>query len=826
MMNNYFYLRRNIVVMAIMLLAMFYADNAWAQMGVNLGTRNYFVDLIEESHRFNYLDNSGELTRSDLDTQGWPATDFHWIYDARPYGEWTGTLDDPEAYRVNYEGVYKASFTGKADISKGTPEAPLTVENVVYNSTTNTTTFDVVMGPKGDHHGLFFVSFTNTQRTPTSPIGSGITDLKVIRPGYDVNTTQRFTNAILDLLNSIDFAAHRHLGTQEINSWAPTYPVQTEWSERKLDTDASQGGMRGIPEKYGWSYEVIVELANTTQTDPWILIPIAASDDYISQLASFLKSNLNSGLTPNIELSNEVWNSIFPQYDYLEAWANDLGIGVNEAYGRRTAQAALIFESVYGAGSLNNDVKVVFAYHAPLLKWEVEPALTYVQNNFREPGTLFWTISRQLYFEYAGRKPTPSVPELISGFYDDIDSQTAADRTNEASRSDWVNAAAAWGIPGGVSSYEGGPHTPSGGSTTNLDNEITANRVPEMGDVMRYNVMDSWWDQGGGLAMQFTLNGNYSRWGCWGATDDLYFPDRNHKMQAVRDLVAASSGGNQSPTVSITSPADGATFSSGSSVSITASASDADGSVSQVDFYANGNLIGSDESAPYESTLSAASDGTYSLTAVATDDQGAQTTSSAVSITIGSSTEDSMISQIDLTFRTRGPHNDAYADVTITSGGAPLEGASVTVTWSGPVSATATQSTGSNGVASFEQRRYGSGTITITIDDVVLSGYVWDQSSSEVSASGSSSSGARLSQEGHIATQSEIVVYPNPANDRFSIKHQDQVLGVKAFDLIGKRVLLEPTSDQTYDIQSLQAGIYMLEVLTEQGTIHQRLIKK
>jgi chitinase len=95
-------------------------------------------------------------------------------------------------------------------------------------------------------------------------------------------------------------------------------------------------------------------------------------------------------------------------------------------------------------------------------------------------------------------------------------------------------------------------------------------------------------------------------------------------------------GGNVFPSVSISSPANGATFTTGSNITINASASDSDGSVSKVDFYSGTTLLGTDTSSPYSFTWNAVAAGSYSLTAKATDNQSAVTTSSAVSITVGS----------------------------------------------------------------------------------------------------------------------------------------------------------------------------------------------
>ena len=96
-------------------------------------------------------------------------------------------------------------------------------------------------------------------------------------------------------------------------------------------------------------------------------------------------------------------------------------------------------------------------------------------------------------------------------------------------------------------------------------------------------------------------------------------------------------GGNQAPTVAITAPANNASFAAGSTIQIAANAADADGSVSQVEFFRNGASIGIDASAPYAATWSNAATGSYTLTARATDNQGASTTSATVSVTVAAS---------------------------------------------------------------------------------------------------------------------------------------------------------------------------------------------
>ncbi|WP_299551674.1 Ig-like domain-containing protein [Seonamhaeicola sp.] len=94
---------------------------------------------------------------------------------------------------------------------------------------------------------------------------------------------------------------------------------------------------------------------------------------------------------------------------------------------------------------------------------------------------------------------------------------------------------------------------------------------------------------------------------------------------------------NQTPTVSITSPSDGATFTAGDNVAIAATASDADGTITKVEFFQGSTKLGEATSSPYSYTWANVTQGNYALTAVATDNNSAATTSAIVNITVNAS---------------------------------------------------------------------------------------------------------------------------------------------------------------------------------------------
>ncbi|WP_082115898.1 glycosyl hydrolase family 18 protein [Hymenobacter terrenus] len=95
---------------------------------------------------------------------------------------------------------------------------------------------------------------------------------------------------------------------------------------------------------------------------------------------------------------------------------------------------------------------------------------------------------------------------------------------------------------------------------------------------------------------------------------------------------------NTAPTVSLTGPANDASFTAPASLTLTATAADADGAVAKVEFFNGATLLGTSTTSPYSYTWTGAAAGTYSLTAKATDNAGATTTSAAVSVTVTTGT--------------------------------------------------------------------------------------------------------------------------------------------------------------------------------------------
>ena len=100
--------------------------------------------------------------------------------------------------------------------------------------------------------------------------------------------------------------------------------------------------------------------------------------------------------------------------------------------------------------------------------------------------------------------------------------------------------------------------------------------------------------------------------------------------------VCAVSSTNVPPTVSLTAPAASSVYAAPATITLTANATDSDGTIAKVEFYQGTTLLGQALTAPYTYTWTGVAGDAYSLTAKATDNGNANTTSAAVAILVQS----------------------------------------------------------------------------------------------------------------------------------------------------------------------------------------------
>jgi len=114
-----------------------------------------------------------------------------------------------------------------------------------------------------------------------------------------------------------------------------------------------------------------------------------------------------------------------------------------------------------------------------------------------------------------------------------------------------------------------------------------------------------------------------------------------NESQPYSLIITGGEGGtvNPTPSVFVTSPVDGASFAKGSSITVSAEATDlvyggGVGLVSKVEFFAGGTKFAEDTSAPYTVLWTPSGSGGYVITAKATDSEGAVRTSTPITLTI------------------------------------------------------------------------------------------------------------------------------------------------------------------------------------------------
>ncbi|MBI3882602.1 MAG: NPCBM/NEW2 domain-containing protein, partial [Verrucomicrobia bacterium] len=137
--------------------------------------------------------------------------------------------------------------------------------------------------------------------------------------------------------------------------------------------------------------------------------------------------------------------------------------------------------------------------------------------------------------------------------------------------------------------------------------------------------------------------------------------------------VAFGGAANQSPTCSLTAPANGASFTVPANLTLTATASDADGSIAKVEFFNGTTLLGTATTAPYTFIWTGVAAGSYTLTARATDNAGSATSSAQVAVNV-TGVAGNAAPTVNLSSPLDGTTLIAPGSVTITASAADADG--------------------------------------------------------------------------------------------------------------------------------------------------------
>ena len=132
-----------------------------------------------------------------------------------------------------------------------------------------------------------------------------------------------------------------------------------------------------------------------------------------------------------------------------------------------------------------------------------------------------------------------------------------------------------------------------------------------------------------------------------------------HTSAAVNISIAT----NIPPSVALTAPTNNADLRGPTNILLTATASDADGRVTNVEFFQGSIKIGEDAASPYTLIWSNVALGSYSLTAVANDNRGLATTSAVVNVIVSTNAPPSAT----ITSPSDGDSFASATDITLTA---------------------------------------------------------------------------------------------------------------------------------------------------------------
>jgi hypothetical protein len=271
---------------------------------------------------------------------------------------------------------------------------------------------------------------------------------------------------------------------------------------------------------------------------------------------------------------------------------------------------------------------------------------------------------------------------------------------------------------------------------------------------------------------------------------------------------------NMIPVVSITSPGNNASFVAPANFTVTTMATDGDGTISKVELYDGTTLLGTALTSPYSFALANLAAGTYTLTAKATDNFGAEGTSSVVTITV-SANQSSVITIVSPTNNSTVNGTSVTIDVTATD----PDGSITKVEYldNGIVVGT---STTQPYTVTLDNLTTGTHVITVRVTD----SNGGETTSDPITVTVNSASGI-LSGGYKVFTG----IFPNPSVESFKVTSTGKIKTLRIKNMYGMEMEAwsNMEEDQTTEIgRDLSEGTYFAVIEYASGTIEvAKLIK-
>ncbi len=479
--------------------------------------------------------NTKEYEKLELDEYGWvkslPAPEEPPEYTRVSTLMFKDVRNYPEGrYLVLYEGEGTIEYKFDAQLVSSTPGRDV---------------INVTPSKKGI---LLTITATDPQKT-----GNYIRNIHVVKEEYEETfKSEVFNPQFIDKINK--FKALRFMDWMDTNN-----STQNEWENRPKIEQASYSYNGGVP------VEIMVELANRLDIDPWFTMPHLADDEYITNFAQYVRDHLEPERKVYVEYSNEAWNRQFKQASYVKnqgrlEWpdssSGDVALGL-DWYSKRTTEITRIWDQVFGE---DKDRVIGIMGAQAVSTWTAKQVLSYAWASNPLPHKEYGidAIAIGPYFGgYIGRSKheaevqswTKEADGGLNKLFDELTKggvltngpESGALQQAYDSIKKYVQLANQENLE--LLAYEGGQHLVGVGRVVN-NQDITnlfidANRDPRMGEIY-YQYLTKWYELGGGLFMNFSSIGKPSKWGSWGALEYIEQQD-SPKYNALIDFIQQNS---------------------------------------------------------------------------------------------------------------------------------------------------------------------------------------------------------------------------------------------------------------------------------------------
>ena len=513
-------IRLGIATLCLMLATPFaLANNQASAIGTNTNeimeddSSVPFIDLFRAALPF--VEARPWLTgdRVQMDANGWPANLNGQIAGTRFLSNMPAPAIPAGNYTVFYEGEGKIQYGGDAKLVQANPGR------------------DIIQLQAGSDN-----KYDATLRIRESNPRDYIRNIRIIPPdGICANNpyrrvpnkqscngdfqpfTQIYSRLVFnpDYLNYMkDFKAIRFMNFSGVSN-----NPESNWNERPKLTDATWGGKEGTR---GAPIEIQIALANAVNAHPWFTIPHAADDTYVTRFAQLVKQQLKPNLRPHIEYSNETWNFIFLQGNYVRDMGMKYKLDTNKNragyryYSQRSVEIFKIWERVFGG--TQRLVRI-------LAGWTIDKNVTKTILTHKDAYKHADAFAIGTYFfgDHQSIRLVRNLQETFALMTDDqyrysINNVLKFVREQKA----LVNE---YGLK--LMAYEGGQGLVD--FKTKSDNQMPnpllyqANRHPKMGQLYT-QFLEGWRREQANLFMHYTSPRTYRRYGSWGSKEYISQP--------------------------------------------------------------------------------------------------------------------------------------------------------------------------------------------------------------------------------------------------------------------------------------------------------------